>query len=182
MYKGLLILNIILLTCNARTYHSDIFSFDDSGLRNDKNAKKIDSITDGPPPHTEYAKVARYLVHRSDWTAMGTNSKYFPGFPMVNIISIADSPKREKSTGNIYFYLTDLDFTGQDLTQDNKLTLLLSQEQDLSCTNANTDAMEPTCARIMVSGSITKVCRMLALKYTIHLSSNIKNIFEYTYS
>lgn len=166
IYKNTLItvlLSAIIYTSTARTYHPNSFSFDDNSISSDLDNAISDSNyatvfgNDGPPPHTEYAEMARYLVHRSDWTAMGTNSLKFPGFPMVNIISIADSPKNEKSTGNIYFYLTDLDFTGQDLKEDNKVTIMLTQDQDQSCKKNNLDAMEPTCARIMIAGSIKKV-------------------------
>uniref|UniRef100_A0A336MPN3 CSON003278 protein n=2 Tax=Culicoides sonorensis TaxID=179676 RepID=A0A336MPN3_CULSO len=163
-----IILSVIIYACAARTYHPHSFSFDDKAVVDySKNEPDLDnSITndyvtsvndDIPPPHTEYAKMARYLVHRSDWTSMGTNSLQFPGFPMVNIISIADSPRNEKSTGNVYFYLTDLDFTGQDLAKDNKMTMMLTQDQDMSCRKSNTDSMEPTCARIMLTGSIQKL-------------------------
>ncbi len=90
---------------------------------------------------------------------MGTLStlKSINGFPMVNIISVADSGRNESSTGNIYFYLTDLDFTGQDLVKSNKLTVLFSNDQDLSCSKKGVDPMEPTCARIMISGQAVKV-------------------------
>jgi hypothetical protein len=55
------------------------------------------------------------------------------GFPMVNVISVADSAKNEKSTGKIFFYLTMLDFTAQDLSKSNKLTALFSMDQTLYC-------------------------------------------------
>lgn len=101
-----------------------------------------------------HAKVARRLVHKSNWTSMGTLStnEEFVGFPMVNIISMADSPLGEKSTGHIYYLLTDLDFTGQDLHKENKLTTLFSDDQDLSCTRKQIDSMEPTCARVIITG------------------------------
>lgn len=163
-----IILSAIIYGCAARTYHPYSFSFDDKPVDDYSkydpdldNSIRDDYATsvneDVPPPHTEYAKMARYLVHRSDWTSMGTNSLQFPGFPMVNIISIADSARNEKSTGNVYFYLTDLDFTGQDLAKDNKMTMMLTQDQDMSCRKTNTDSMEPTCARIMLTGSIQKL-------------------------
>lgn len=79
---------------------------------------------------------------------------------MVNIISMADSKRGAPSTGNIYFLLTNLDFTGQDLMRDNKLALLFSQEQSLACSGKNIDAMEPTCARIMISGQAQVVSRV----------------------
>jgi len=112
-----------------------------------------------PPPRTEYAKVARYIVHKSEWTAMGTVStlKSIEGYPMVNIISVADSPRDAKSTGHIYFLLTDLDFTAQDLRANNKLTTLFSNDQDLECTKQNVDPMEPVCGRIMISGQINRL-------------------------
>lgn len=65
------------------------------------------------------------------------------------MISMADSAIDEPSTGNIYFLVTDLDFTGKDLEKQNNLTALFSMEQFKHCS----DPMEPTCARIMVSGS-----------------------------
>lgn len=111
------------------------------------------------PPYTEYAAMARYLVHKSNWTAMGTISSQstLREFPMVNIISIADSPLNGPSTGRIYFLLTDLDFTGQDLKVHNKLTALFTEDQDLACTSNATDSMEPTCARVIIAGSLHKL-------------------------
>lgn len=46
------------------------------------------SISD-PPPHTDYPKMARWLVHNSEWTAMGTISTVpaIVGFPMVGDFS-----------------------------------------------------------------------------------------------
>lgn len=78
---------------------------------------------------------------------------------MVNLKSIADSAKDEPSTGHIYFYLTTLDFTGKDLAKSNKLTVMVSNDQDLSCTNKGVDPMEPTCARIILSGYAVKVIK-----------------------
>lgn len=126
-------------------------------LAKDKSINAIDlSIR---PPYDEYAKVARYLVHKSNWTSMGTISSLstIHGFPMVNVISIADSALDAPSTGHIYFMLTDLDFTGQDLAINNKLTALFTEDQDLSCTTNHTDTMEPTCARVIFVGKVNKL-------------------------
>lgn len=111
------------------------------------------------PPYEEYAKVARYLVHKSNWTSMGTISSLstIHGFPMVNVISVADSALDKPSTGHIYFMLTDLDFTGQDLAINNKLTALFTEDQDLSCTTNHTDTMEPICARVIFVGKLNKL-------------------------
>ena len=114
---------------------------------------------DDPPPHTDYAKMARWLVHNVEWTAMGTISTLpaIVGFPMVNVIAMADSEKGAKSTGNIYFYLTMLDFTAQDLSKKNQLTALFTMDQNLYCTKRNVDPMEPICARGMISGEALRV-------------------------
>lgn len=76
---------------------------------------------------------------------------------MVNVKSVADSKVGAPSTGHIYFYLTNVDFTAQDLMKDNKATLLFSADQDLSCSQHNIDTMDPTCSRIMISGKVKKV-------------------------
>lgn len=114
---------------------------------------------DVPPPHTEYAKMARYLVHKAEWVSMGSLStvEAIKGFPMVNIISVADSARGEKSTGVLYFFLTMLDYTAQDLHKDDRLTVMLTLDQDKYCTNNGIDPMEPTCARIMISGRADKL-------------------------
>lgn len=111
------------------------------------------------PSYENYPAMARYLVHKSNWTSMGTISSQsnLLGFPMVNIISIADSELNAPSTGHIYFLLTDLDFTGQDLNVYNKLTALFTEDQDLACTTNGTDSMEPTCARVIITGSAVRL-------------------------
>lgn len=121
----------------------------------------LDSFPDPPPPHTDYAKMARWLVHSMEWTAMGTISTLpaIEGFPMVNVIAMADSEKGAQSTGNIYFYLTMLDFTAQDLSKKNQLTTLFSMDQNMMCTKQKMDPMEPTCARAMFSGEALRVAK-----------------------
>lgn len=111
------------------------------------------------PPYNDYAKIARYLVHKSNWTSMGTISteSQLLNFPMVNVISVADSAINAPSTGHIFFMLTDLDFTGRDLIVQNKLTALFTEDQDLSCTTNHTDTMEPICARVIFVGRMIKL-------------------------
>lgn len=111
------------------------------------------------------------------WASMATIStaKNITGFPMANIKSIADSAKDEPSTGHIYFYLMSLDFTGQDLLKDNKLTVLLSNDQDLACTNKGIDPMEPTCARIIITGSATKVIQLTNSEISVFIYKERKS-------
>jgi len=124
-----------------------------------------------------HAKIARDLVHRANWAALGSLStnKLVEGYPMVNIISIDDSDANGNSTGRIRFLLTDLDFTGPDWQKDNKVTLLFSDEQTLRCKDGGKDPMEPTCARSMISGQVQKVCINLIVSYFLckHYSTPI---------
>lgn len=75
------------------------------------------------------------------------------GYPMAGVISFADSALGENSTGEIYMLLTDLDIPEKDLKQNNKLTLLFTMAQYKTCT----DPMEPTCARLMITGSMKRI-------------------------
>lgn len=123
-------------------------------------AKPIDekAVSDRPL-YKEYAKIARYLVHRSNWTAMGTIStlSQIKGYPMVNVKSVADSALNAKSTGHIYLMLTDLDLTARDLNVNNKVTALFTENQDLTCTLNNIDPIDPICARAIFVGKIRKL-------------------------
>lgn len=148
MLKLAIILGILFPLIHPKVLVFDAVDFKGNDLKNDD-----------PPPHTDYAKMARWLVHNVEWTAMGTISTLpqIAGFPMVNVIAMADSKKSAKSTGNIYFYLTMLDFTAQDLSKKNELTTLFTMDQNLACTKQNVDPMEPTCARVMISGEALRV-------------------------
>ncbi|KAM8702933.1 hypothetical protein ACLKA7_005301 [Drosophila subpalustris] len=109
-----------------------------------------------------HAKIARELVHSANWASVGTISAndVVKDYPMVNIISIDDNNASNVSTGIIRFLLTDLDFTGIDWQVNNKVSFMFSDEQTLHCKNAKKDPMEPTCARVMISGQVKKVCRI----------------------
>lgn len=155
MLLGALVICTVLAGIQSRATEKDEF-----GAFMSSNALDSNDVADsGPPPHTEYAKMARYLVHKAEWVSMGSLSTVdaIKGYPMVNVIAAADSARGEKSTGTLYFYLTMLDYTAQDLSKDNRLTVLLSMDQDLSCSKQGVDPMEPTCARIMISGRAVKL-------------------------
>ncbi|XP_058467608.1 protein CREG1 [Malaya genurostris] len=157
VFVGLLLILLVITSIETRsssdTYAAFLADIDSNSLEN--NAVSYND----PPPHTEYAKMARYLVHKAEWVSMGSLStvEAIKGYPMVNIIAAADSARGEKSTGTLFFYLTMLDYTAQDLSKDNRLTVLLSMDQDLDCSKRGVDPMEPTCARIMISGRALKV-------------------------
>lgn len=160
IFLGLLLVLVIVSGIETRSQYKvddSYAAFLPEPIGNEFENNEVDD--NGPPPHTEYAKMARYLVHKAEWVSMGSLStvEAIKGYPMVNIIATADSARGDKSTGTLFFYLTMLDYTAQDLSKDNRLTVLLSMDQDLDCSKRGIDPMEPTCARIMISGRAVKL-------------------------
>ncbi|XP_050707953.1 protein CREG1-like [Eriocheir sinensis] len=111
-----------------------------------------------PPPHEEVARVARYVVHISDWASISTISTAPPikGYPFGNIISISDGPVT-KATGTPYAYLTRMDLSGKDLLDDARATLSLSEAQSDYCRNHDFDPENPQCARVLLTGTMLEV-------------------------
>lgn len=109
------------------------------------------------PPFRNYAAMTRYLVHKSNWTSLATLSiaDDIKGYPVASVVSVADSEWGNKSTGGIYFYMSNLSFSWKNIQANNKITALFSEDQDLSCSSIGRDPMEPTCARAIISGKMT---------------------------
>ncbi|KAF4513913.1 UNVERIFIED_CONTAM: hypothetical protein B566_EDAN017736 [Ephemera danica] len=73
-----------------------------------------------PPPPTEAARMARYIVHNTDWATMATISTMpkIKGYPFSNTVSISDGPI-DASSGVPYLYLTPLEMSTHDLSLKN---------------------------------------------------------------
>ncbi|ODM98822.1 Protein CREG1 [Orchesella cincta] len=111
-----------------------------------------------PPPHELVAKMARYIVHNSNWTSLATISTMSPviGYPFVNIFSITDGPANN-SSGIPYLYLTPLDMSVTDLESDSRASLTMSLAQSGYCRQQQYDPEDPRCAHVILSGSIKPV-------------------------
>lgn len=108
----------------------------------------------------DFTKIARTLVHKASWAAFGTISTEADllGFPMVNVISIADSDTGDEfKQGEIFFMLMDLDYTGKDWEKNNKVTLLFSDDQNGDCTRNNKEPMGHACPRVHISGQVERL-------------------------
>uniref|UniRef100_A0A034V9Q0 Protein CREG1 n=2 Tax=Endopterygota TaxID=33392 RepID=A0A034V9Q0_BACDO len=105
------------------------------------------------------AALARRLVHQANWAAVGSISTHekIIDFPMVNIMAVDDSALNGSSTGHIRFFLLNLDFTGRDTQQKNKVTFFFTDDQNGACQRRGVDPMEPACPRVMLSGSVKKL-------------------------
>ncbi|XP_045118753.1 protein CREG1-like isoform X2 [Portunus trituberculatus] len=111
-----------------------------------------------PPPHDQVAKVARYVVHISEWGSVSTTSTADPikGYPFGNIMSISDGPV-DRASGTPYAYITRMDLTGKDLLTDTRATLSISEAQSDYCQKHDLDPEDPRCARILLTGNMVEV-------------------------
>ncbi|KAK2704885.1 hypothetical protein QYM36_017061 [Artemia franciscana] len=111
-----------------------------------------------PPPHEDVAKMARYIVHVSDWAGMATIStrQGILGSPFANIFSVSDGTKK-KSTGVPYMYLTDLEMSVKDLKVDNRASITMSLAQTSFCKRHKYDPESPLCAHVVLTGNVEKV-------------------------
>jgi len=114
----------------------------------------VDSI----PWWFQYTRMARYIVHESDWVAMATISSRanFTDYPTANVFSMADGPV-DHSTGVPYFYLTEMELSVHDLNKNNRASLSMSLAQGDYCKNKGYDPEDPRCAHIIMTGRIVKV-------------------------
>lgn len=111
-----------------------------------------------PPPHDQVARVARYVVHISEWASISTISTADPikGYPFGNIMSISDGPV-DKSSGTPYAYISRMDLSGTDLLTDARATLSISEAQSDYCQKHDLDPEDPRCARILLTGTMDEV-------------------------
>jgi len=106
-----------------------------------------------PPPYFKYAKMARYIMHVSDWTSMATFSVQMPGYPKANVFSVSDGTL-EKSSGIPYFYLSDMEISVHDLAANNKASITMSLAQGDYCKKNNLDPEDPLCAHLILTGKV----------------------------
>lgn len=111
-----------------------------------------------PPPHDQVARVARYVVHISDWASVATISTHpsIISYPFANVISMSDGPV-DHASGVPYMYMTRMDLSGKDLLDDARATLSLSEAQSTYCQSKGYDPEDPRCARILLTGSIIEL-------------------------
>merc|ERR1719244_70888 len=115
-----------------------------------------DEVTEaGPPPHEQAARMARYILHQSDWTSMATLSSRanFSGYPTANVFSVSDGPTNN-SSGTPYFYLSAWELSVHDLAKNNRASITMSLAQGQYCKVNAIDPEDPTCAHVIFTGRI----------------------------
>merc|ERR1719266_2961293 len=116
-------------------------------------------MTPLPPPHTQPAKLARYIVHYSDWGSLATMSAREPtlGYPFTNTFSISDGPNVIKASGTPYFYFTDMEMSVHDVNNDNRVSLAMTLAQGDYCKKQGLDPQDPPCGRVILTGTTSKI-------------------------
>ncbi|CAB4054199.1 Protein CREG1,Protein CREG2 [Lepeophtheirus salmonis] len=111
-----------------------------------------------PPPHEKVAKMARYVVHLSDWIAISTISTRSPtvGRAFANVFSMSDGTNKN-SSGVPFFYLTPMEMSVKDLQVDNHASMTASLAETNYCARMEYDPMDPLCAHVILNGRIVKV-------------------------
>jgi hypothetical protein len=112
-----------------------------------------------PPLFTQKAKTARWMAHHLDFGVLSTTSSNadFKGVAFGNPQSFADGTM-DNSTGNLYWYMSPMDASAQDIAVNSKVSWALS-EQMLGglCTRENVDAEDPRCTRCVFIGGMRSV-------------------------
>ncbi|PSN58291.1 hypothetical protein C0J52_00163 [Blattella germanica] len=111
-----------------------------------------------PPPHTETAKVARYIVHNSDWGVLSYRSLHAQtmDYPIGAVLSVSDGPVND-SKGTPYFFVSKLEDVAQDIEVDPRCSLVMTMAQGDYCKTHNLDPQFPTCGQVWLVGNLEKV-------------------------
>lgn len=113
----------------------------------------------GKPPEADKAGTARWMAANLNWGVVASKSVHLKGVPFGNANSFVGTPD-----GHLYFYVTAMDTTMQDVAADNHVSFTLSEagmvgacsiaaEKNMSLP----DPEDPTCARLTFSGTMRKV-------------------------
>jgi hypothetical protein len=109
------------------------------------------------PPFWQKAETARWLAHSNIWGTLSTSSVHLNGQAWGQPKSFADGTSTN-STGQLYFYDSDMDISVQDAAAYSLVAFSLSAAQLVGRCNVNiTDPEDPRCARVVFSGKFTSV-------------------------
>ena len=117
------------------------------------------ALENGPPPHWAKARMARYIVHNSDWAVFASLSSRepFKGFPFASATSISDGYDLASSSGIPYIYKMSGELSVNDWKLDSRAAMTATLAQGDYCSMKHMDPQDPRCARVTLTGSIIKV-------------------------
>lgn len=110
-----------------------------------------------PPPFQLKAATARWIAHNANYGIISTFSRHLNGIPFGNIASFSDGTV-DNSTGELYFFLSPLDASMQDISKNPHCSMTISEQQvDGSCNKRDLDPEDPRCARLTFSGAMVDI-------------------------
>merc|ERR1711890_40627 len=111
-----------------------------------------------PPNWDDFARMARYVVHYSDWAGIATISTRDPikDYPFSNVKNLADGSTPSVATGMPYFYISPMDLSSIDLEVNPQASLSFTLA-DGYCRTQTWIAQDPRCPRLLVTGKIVTV-------------------------
>ena len=118
------------------------------------------SFSYNPPPFVEKAKRARYLLHYTNWSVIGTTSSLYKisgvPVPFTNVVAISDGPM-DNSTGIPYFYVSLVDPSVKDIAKNDVVCISMSEMETSYCESKHFDPELPPCARLTLCGQFKHV-------------------------
>ena len=110
-----------------------------------------------PPPYQKHAEFARWMSHSIDWGVVASSSVHLGGVAFGNPVSFVD-----QGDGHVYFYVSSMDATMQDVEKDANVSLTLSEAmmQPSKCSSSDgsaPDPEDPTCSRLTFTGAMRRV-------------------------
>jgi hypothetical protein len=114
------------------------------------------SSEDKKPPFWKKAENARWLAHKNVWGTLSTTSIHLKGQAWGQPKSFADG-SYSNSTGNLYFYDSDMDTSMVDIKKNNKVSFAITEAERGFCTIDRIDPEDPRCARVVFSGEFVEV-------------------------
>merc|ERR1711988_1462790 len=116
-----------------------------------------------PPPFFEKAANARWLVHKLNYGVLSTTSASLDGTAFGNPQSFADGPDGN-GTGKLFFYVSDLDASMQDIAANPKCSFTLSLQmlgdyctKEWAPISGQIDPEDPRCTRLTLLGTMRNV-------------------------
>jgi len=106
----------------------------------------------------QFAQMARYIVHYSDWVGVSTISSRDPimDYPFASIHSVSDGSSASVATGIPYFYLSPLEPSSMDIWKNPQASVSFTLA-DHYCQEQEWIASDPRCPSLHVTGVIARV-------------------------
>lgn len=127
-----------------------------------KTVTSVDKPTDVKPPNgapaiDDKVGTARWLVHETTFGVLSTASAHLGGVAFGNPQSFCDGSAKN-GTGALYFYVSDLDASMQDIAQNPECSFTITEEfgHD-ACRNESVDPEDPRCTRLVFTGKMADI-------------------------